>query len=65
MGKKFGSSWSWKLAFGFQKLRQSIARFVGMTTTKLSLERNRGSHVSKINKSHFSLTTLIKKQGSN
>ena len=45
MGKKFGFSWSWKRAFGFQTLRQNIARFIGMPTTKLGLERKIGAWI--------------------
>ena len=47
MGKKFGFSWSWKRAFGIQKIRQDIARFTGIPTTKLGRQRKLGSIILK------------------
>jgi len=43
MTKKFGFSWSWKRAFGLQKIRQDISRNIGIPTTKYGLERKLGS----------------------
>ena len=48
MGKKFGFSWSWKRAFGFQALRQSFARFLRTPTTKLGFERKIGRKIMRI-----------------
>tara|TARA_R100000278_G_C5457714_1_gene159753 strand:- start:698 stop:862 length:165 start_codon:yes stop_codon:yes gene_type:complete len=45
MGKKFGFSWSWKRAFGFQTLRQNIARAIGVPTTKFGLQRKIGAFI--------------------
>ena len=39
MRKKFRFSLSWKPAFGFQTLRQNIARAIGVPTTKFGLQR--------------------------
>lgn len=40
--RKYGFSFSWKRAIGLTGLRQSVAKNIGIPTTKSGLERNIG-----------------------
>lgn len=45
---KFGFSWSWKRALGLSNLRGSVARKLGVPTTRSGLERKLGHFIVEL-----------------